>query len=150
MKTVGKTFAAALPPIAPSRLRALGMGVAISIFGLASVGVAQDIHSEDVEIADFDEETDTLYGYADGRSEADVFALVAGTNFVAGADPEDFPPQPCRGLASNWNNWAESDASESEKQEHFRTLLGHAAKQSCSFHIVSDAAGDILSISPVP
>src|SRR5262245_20242774 len=147
MKTVGKTFAAALPPIAPSRLRGLGLGLAI--FTLASVGVAQDIHSEDVEIADFDWETDTLFGYADGRSEADVFAHVAGTNFVAGADPQGYPPQPCKGLAANWNNWAESDAPESEKQEHFRTLLGHAAKHSCSFHIVSDAAGDILSLSPV-
>ena len=150
MKAAGKIFAAALPPIAPSSLRALGMGLAISIFGLASVGVAQDVHAEDVEIADFDEETDTLFGYADGRSEADVFALVQGTNFLAGEDPKGYPPDPCRGLASNWNNWAESDEPESEKQEHFRALLGHAAKHSCSFHIVSDAAGDILSLSPVP
>lgn len=148
MKAAGKYFAATLLPSAPSSLRALGIGLAI--FGLASVGVAQDIHAEDVEIASFDWESDTITGYADGRSEADIFALVEGTNFVAGADPKDYPPQPCKGLAANWNNWTESDASESEKQEHFRTLLEHAAKQSCSFHIVSDSAGDILSISPVP
>ena len=137
MKAAGKIFAAAL-----------GMGLAF--FGLASVGVAQDIHAEDVEIADFDWETDTISGYADGRSEADVFALVEGTNFVAGTDPKDYPPDPCKGLAANWNNWAGNDEPESSKQEHFRTLLGHAAKYSCSFHIVSDSAGDILSLSPVP
>lgn len=122
----------------------------LAIFTLASVGVAQDIHSEVVEIADFDWETDTITGYADGRSETDVFTLVAGTNFLAGPSPKDYPPNPCRGLASNWNNWAESETSEEEKQEHFRTLIAHAAQQSCSFHVVSDEAGDILSISPIP
>ena len=128
----------------------LAAALGLTFFGFASLGVAQDIHAEDVEIADFDEETDTLFGYADGRSEVGVFALVAGTNFLAGPTPKDYPPNPCRGLAANWNNWAESEAEESEKQDHFRVLLAHAAEQSCSFHIVSDSAGDILSLSPVP
>ena len=127
----------------------LGMGLAF--FGLASHGVAQEIEGARFELADFDWNTDTLSGFGDGRSEVDVFALVASTSFDVGPPPDEFPPTPCRGLAASWNEWSEDEQSpESARQKHFRVLLDSFASNSCAFEIVSDGAGNVVSLNPVP
>jgi hypothetical protein len=135
------------------------LGLVVASFVMTASGAAFSGNAtlqNPVELVGFDESSEVLDGIPPGQAGAQAYLHTDQTEHLASPPINQFPNNPCRGFAIEWNrqvDLATDRGIDLETRQSFRVLLTHMAEASCSTAISSDLSQNpapIVSISPTP
>lgn len=135
---------------------------AVSILTVAAVGQSSSTVSGDVQMMDFEEDTNTLLGYPDtetGPGPLGWFKRVANTQHLPAVIPNTkFPPNPvaptavCVGQMKRWNNIVSKVPEGPGRANALLSVLVRMSQAECCATIARDESTNpaaILSIRPI-
>jgi hypothetical protein len=125
--------------------------ILVSLSILFVAGVAFSDAPFDAQVMDFDETTNVLFARPIPGNAFGTFNHTATTIHFAGPPIHFFPPNPCRGVATAWNDHVAQSNGGKNETHAFGILLGHLAQFQCNVTMSTvNGTNDIQAIAPAP